>query len=88
MEKESIKKGDLIHSNDDTIIQVHHIGEYGEVYYLAYADNARGQIGSEPFDRHYGYIGECHEVTEAETEWFNFWLDCQLKSKENDKDSI
>lgn len=31
-------KGDVIHSSDDTLIKVHHIGKHGEVHYMAYAD--------------------------------------------------
>lgn len=49
MDIHSLKFGDIVHSSDDTLIKVHHIGKNGEVYYMAYADAARGRLQKEPY---------------------------------------
>lgn len=74
------KKGDIIHSSCDTLIKVHHIGKNGEVFYIAYADNARGKIQQEPCNTHYyGYISSCYTATEEQKQWLENWI--QLKKK-------
>lgn len=70
MKATDVKFGDIIHSNDDTMIEVHSIGEDGEVFYLSYADGARGELGKPPYIDYYGFIQECRECTENEKELY------------------
>lgn len=74
MRREDVNYGQNIHSNDDTIIKVHHIGDNGEVHYFAYADNARGRMGKEPYKEFYGYIDQCYPTTPSESLWLERWI--------------
>lgn len=65
----TVNRGDIIHSSDDTLIKVHHIGKNGEVFFMAYADNVRVRIQSKPYYCFYGYIKECYPVTEEQKKW-------------------
>lgn len=47
MDIHSLKFGDIVHSSDDTLIKVHHLGINGDVYFMAYADAARGRLQRE-----------------------------------------
>lgn len=67
-------EGDVIHSSDDTLIKVHHIGKYGEVHYIAYADGARGRIQNEPYNNYYGKIYACYPASISEKEWLENWI--------------
>ena len=84
MKKEEVKYGDIIHSNDDSIIKVHHIGDEGEVFYIAYADNARGELGHIPYTHSYGTIDECYEASAHEKEFLENWI----KEAEQKEDEI
>ena len=75
MKRTEVKFGDIVHSNDDTMIEVHHIGENGEVCYCSYADNARERLGEPPYSRFYGYIGECRKCTEEEIKIYRKYLE-------------
>lgn len=68
------KKGDVIHSSDDTLVKVHHIGKRGEVHYMAYADAARGRIQNRPYISYYGKISECYPASIGEKEWLENWI--------------
>lgn len=70
----TVNRGDIIHSSDDTLINVHHIGKNGEVFFLAYADNARGRMQSKPYYCYYGYISECYPATEEQKKWLENWI--------------
>lgn len=74
MDIHSLKFGDIVHSSDDTLIKVHHIGKNGEVYYLAYADAARGRLQKEQYISFYGYISSCYQATEYEKKWLEDWI--------------
>lgn len=82
MDIHSLKFGDIVHSSDDTLIKVHHIGINGEVYYIAYADAARGRLQKEPYTFFYGYISFCHQATEDEKKWLENWI---AKKREREK---
>lgn len=60
----SLKIGDIVCSSDDTLVKVHHLGRNGEVFYMAYADAARGRLQKEPYTRFYGFISSCYQATE------------------------
>ena len=74
MDTHSLKFGDIVHSSDDTLIKVHHIGKNGEVHYMAYADAARGRLQKEPYTCFYGYISSCYQATEDEKNGLKFGL--------------
>lgn len=74
MNKEEVHYGDIIHSNDDTLVKVHHIGDNGEVYYFAYADNARGAMGEKPYNRFYGNIYNSYPATPEQKRWMESWI--------------
>lgn len=76
----TVKKGEIIHTSDDSLIKVHHIGENGEVFYMAYADNARGKIQECPYAHYYGYISSCYTATEEQKQWLENWI-CNEKSE-------
>lgn len=74
MDIHSLKFGDIVHSSDDTLIKVHRLGRNGEVYYMAYADAARGRLQREPYTRFYGFISSCHQATEDQKNGLKFGL--------------
>ena len=74
MNLHSLKIGDIVHSSDDTLIKVHHLGINGEVYFMAYADAARGRLQREPYTRFYGFISSCYQATEDEKKWLEIWI--------------
>lgn len=74
MTKEEVHYGDIIHSNDDTLVKVHHIGNNGEVHYLAYADNTRGKMGEEPYKSFYGNILHSYPATKEQKLWLERWI--------------
>lgn len=75
LEANMVRKGDIVHASDDTLIKIHHIGAEGEVYYEAYADNARGRIQHEPYTYHYGFITSCYPATEKQKWWLRSWIE-------------
>ena len=75
MNANEVKPGDIIHSSDDTIIKVHHIGDGGEVHFMAYADAARGRMGEEPYRKYYGFIQDCHPATDEQKQWLEEWIE-------------
>lgn len=74
MNLHSLKIEDIVHSSDDTLIKVHHIGKNGEVHYMAYADAARGRLQREPYTRFYGFISSCYQATEDQKKWLEIWI--------------
>lgn len=74
MNADEVKEGDIIHSDDDSIIKVHHIDDEGYVHYMAYADCARGCIQVAPYPRTYGTIDECYPASEGDKQWLEEWI--------------
>ncbi len=70
----SLKIGDIVCSSDDTLVKVHHLGRNGEVFYMVYADAARGRLQKEPYTRFYGFISSCHQATEDQKKWLEDWI--------------
>lgn len=70
----SLKIGDIVCSSDDTLVKVHHLGRNGEVFYMAYADAARGRLQKEPYTCFYGYISSCYQAAEDEKKWLEDWI--------------
>lgn len=77
----SLKIGDIVCSSDETLVKVHHLGINGEVYFMAYADAARGRLQREPYTLFYGFISSCHQATENQKKWLEDWI---LRKREED----
>lgn len=74
LEASMVNRGDIVHASDDTLVKIHHIGARGEVYYEAYADNARGLLQYDPYTFHYGFITSCYPATEKQKRWLREWI--------------
>lgn len=74
LEANMVNRGDIVHASDDSLVLIHHIGAEGEVYYEAYADNARGRLQDEPYTCHYGFITSCYPATEKQKRWLMNWI--------------
>lgn len=74
LEANMVNRGDIVHASDDSLVLIHHLGVLGEVYYAAYADNARGQLQYAPYTYYYGYITDCHPATEKQKRWLREWI--------------
>lgn len=73
-EANMLRKGDIVHAADDTLVEINHIGPSGEVHYIAYADNARGELQHGPYTHFYGYITDCFPATEKQKRWLRNWI--------------
>lgn len=74
LEVNMVRKGDIVHAADDSLVQINHIGLNGEVHYKAYADAARGQLQYGPYTYFYGYITDCYPATEKQKQWLRKWI--------------
>lgn len=74
LEANMVRKGDIVHASDDTIVKINHIGPSGEVHYIAYADNDRVELQHGPFTYFYGYITDCYPATEKQKRWLMNWI--------------
>lgn len=81
-EANMVNRGDIVHASDDSLVLIHHIGAKGEVYYKAYADNARGKLQHEPYTHFYGYITDCYPATEKQKRWLRKWIKKHEKKEE------
>lgn len=81
LEASMVNRGDIVHASDDSLVLIHHLGIEGEVYYEAYADNARGELQHKPYNYHYGYITDCYPATEKQKQWLRKWIKEQIKKK-------
>ena len=79
-----VKRGDIVHAADDSLVLIHHIGAEGEVYYEAFADNARGQLQYEPYTYHYGFITSCYPATKKQKRWLREWIKKNKKWKDTE----
>ena len=82
LEANMVNRGDIVHASDDSLVLIHHIGAEGEVYYKAYADNARGKLQHEPYTHFYGYITDCYPATEKQKRWLRKWIKKHEKKEE------
>lgn len=74
LEASMVRKGDIVQAADGTLVEINHIGPSDEVHYIAYADNARGEIQHGPMTYFYGYITDCHPATEKQKQWLRKWI--------------
>ena len=81
LEANMVNSGDIVHASDDSIVQIHHLGANGEVHYIAYADNARGELQDKPFTCYYDIITNCFPATEKQKRFLRKWIKEQIKKK-------
>ena len=88
MNANEVKEGDIIHSDDDSIIKVHHIDKDGGVHYMAYADCALGSIQVAPYLHTYGTIDECCPASEGDKQWMEDWIKEHTPTMENNEKTV
>lgn len=77
-----LRCGDIIrHSDEGTILQVHHIDEKDLVHFIAYADRYDkyytadlGEMQREPYRCTFGYIQDYVQATINEKTWLRKWI--------------
>lgn len=71
---DKVRCGDIVKTLDNVLVQIHHIGEYGEVYYIAFADKYYGEMQRAPYRCTYGYIEHFYVATIKEKTWLRKWI--------------
>lgn len=69
-----LRCGDIVKTLDNTLVQIHHIGEHGEVHYIAFADKYYGEMQRAPYRCTYGYIEHFYIATIKEKTWLRKWI--------------
>lgn len=71
---DKVRCGDIVKSLDNVLVQIHHIGEHGEVHYIAFADKYYGEMQRAPYCCTYGYITQFYTATIKEKTWLRKWM--------------
>lgn len=71
---DKVRCGDIVKSLDNALVQIHHIGEHGEVHYIAFADKYYGEMQRAPYCCTYGYITQFYTATIKEKTWLRKWM--------------
>lgn len=71
---DKVRCGDIVKALDSSLVQIHHIGEHGEVHYIAFADKYYGEMQSAPYRCTYGYITQFYTATIREKTWLRKWM--------------
>lgn len=71
---DEVRCGDIVKTLDNVLVQIHHIGEFGEVHYIAFADKEYGEMQRAPYRCTYGYIGQFYVATIKEKTWLRKWI--------------
>lgn len=71
---DEVRCGDIVKTLDNVLVQIHHIGEFGEVHYIAFADKEYGEMQRAPYRCTYGYIGQFYVATIKEKTWIRKWI--------------
>lgn len=71
---DEVRCGDIVKTLDNLLVQIHHIGEFGEVHYIAFADKEYGEMQRAPYRCTYGYIGHFYVATIKEKTWLRKWI--------------
>lgn len=71
---DEVRCGDIVKTLDNLLVQIHHIGELGEVHYIAFADKFYGEMQRAPYRCTYGYIGHFYVATINEKTWLRKWI--------------
>ena len=71
---DKVRCGDIVKALDNVLVQIHHIGEHGEVHYIAFADKEYGEMQRSHYRCTYGYIGQFYTATIKEKTWLRKWI--------------
>lgn len=71
---DKVRCGDIVKALDNSLVQIHHIGEHGEVHYIAFADKEYGEMQCAPYRYTYGYITHFYTATIKEKTWLRKWI--------------
>lgn len=71
---DKVRCGDIVKSLDNVLVQIHHVGEHGEVHYIAFADKYYGEMQRAPYRCTYGYITHFYTATIKEKTWLRKWI--------------
>lgn len=71
---DKVRCGDIVKTLDNVLVQIHHVGEHGEVHYIAFADKEYGEMQRAPYRCTYGYIGQFYVATIKEKTWLRKWI--------------
>ena len=71
---DKVRCGDIVKSLDNVLVQIHHVGEHGEVHYIAFADKEYGEMQRAPYRCTYGYITHFYTATIKEKTWLRKWI--------------
>lgn len=71
---DKVRCGDIVKTLDNVLVQIHHIGEFGEVHYIAFADKEYGEMQRAPYRCTYGYITQFYTATIKEKTWLRKWM--------------
>lgn len=71
---DKVRCGDIVKTLDNVLVQIHHIGEHGEVHYIAFADKEYGEMQREPYRCTFGYIQDYRQATIKEKTWLRKWI--------------
>lgn len=69
-----VRCGDIVKALDNSLVQIHHIDEHGEVHYIAFADKYYGEMQRAPYRCTYGYITQFYTATIKEKTWLRKWI--------------
>lgn len=74
VDADKVRCGDIVKALDNSLVQIHHIGEHGEVHYIAFADKEYGEMQRAPYRYTYGYITQFYTATIKEKTWLRKWI--------------
>lgn len=74
VDADKVRCGDIVKTLDNILVQIHHIGECGEVHYIAFADKYYGEMQRAPYRCTYGYITQFYTATIKEKTWLRKWI--------------
>lgn len=74
VDADKVRCGDIVKALDNSLVQIHHIDEHGEVHYIAFADKYYGEMQRAPYRCTYGYITQIYTATIKEKTWLRKWI--------------
>lgn len=74
VDADKVRCGDIVKTLDNSLVQIHHIDEHGEVHYIAFADKYYGEMQRAPYRCTYGYITQIYTATIKEKTWLRKWI--------------
>lgn len=74
VDADKVRCGDIVKTLDNVLVQIHHVGEHGEVHYIAFAYKEYGEMQRAPYRCTYGYITQFYTATIKEKTWLRKWM--------------